>query len=77
MSTVMTYFWKRSKQYAYMSVFINWAAYIQFVNLHIKECHQTILFIWITSASKGAELTFPGGDNSIVVVVHTQGHFVV
>ena len=36
----------------------------------------TILFIWVTSASKGAGFTFPGGDNSFVVVVCTQGHFV-
>ena len=36
-----------------------------------------IFLIWITSAGKGIELTVPGGNNSFMVVVHAQGHFVV
>ena len=34
----------------------------------------TILLIWVATVSKGAELTFPGGDNGFMVVVHALGH---
>ena len=34
----------------------------------LYSCHQQYSFNWVATVSKGAELTFPGGDNSFMVV---------
>ena len=35
----------------------------------------TIIFIWITSASKGADFVLQGGDNSFVIDIGALGVF--